>query len=133
MTATQTWNVPDMSCQHCIDAITGEVGKVAGVSAVAIDLDGKTVSVEGGDAAAIVASAVVVGLAYGPMTPASSVALSRWAPANRLGLIMSIKQTGVPIAYELDDNLQPQSREFLGDPEAVASAAAAVAAQGKSE
>jgi len=40
--------------------------------------------------------------------------------------------TGVPLAYELDDNLEPVSREFLGDPEAIASAAAAVAAQGKS-
>lgn len=37
--------------------------------------------------------------------------------------------TGVPIAYELDDALQPVSREFLGDPEAVAAAAAAVANQ----
>jgi len=39
--------------------------------------------------------------------------------------------TGVPIAYELDNNLQAVSREFLGDPEAIAKAAAAVAAQGK--
>ena len=39
--------------------------------------------------------------------------------------------TGVPLAYELDDDLKPVSREFLGDPEAVAKAAAAVAAQGK--
>jgi len=39
--------------------------------------------------------------------------------------------TGVPILYELDDDLKPLSREFLGDPEAVAAAAAAVAAQGK--
>lgn len=39
--------------------------------------------------------------------------------------------TGVPLAYELDDDLTPVSREFLGDPEAVAKAAAAVAAQGK--
>jgi len=39
--------------------------------------------------------------------------------------------TGIPLAYELDDNLKPVSREFLGDPEAIASAAAAVAAQGK--
>ena len=39
--------------------------------------------------------------------------------------------TGVPIAYELDDNLKPVSREFLGDPEAVAAAAAAVATQAK--
>ena len=41
--------------------------------------------------------------------------------------------TGIPLAYELDDNLKPQSRDFLGDPEAVAKAAAAVAAQGKSK
>ncbi len=40
--------------------------------------------------------------------------------------------TGIPLAYELDANLKPLSREFLGDPEAVAKAAAAVAAQGKS-
>jgi 2,3-bisphosphoglycerate-dependent phosphoglycerate mutase len=40
--------------------------------------------------------------------------------------------TGVPLSYELDDDLKPVSREFLGDPEAVAKAAAAVAAQGKS-
>lgn len=41
--------------------------------------------------------------------------------------------TGVPLAYELDDDLKPLSREFLGDPEAVAKAAAAVAAQGKAQ
>ena len=41
--------------------------------------------------------------------------------------------TGIPLAYELDDNLEPMSREFLGDPEAVAKAAAAVAAQGKAK
>ncbi len=39
--------------------------------------------------------------------------------------------TGIPLAYELDDNLKPVSREFLGDPDTVAKAAAAVAAQGK--
>jgi len=41
--------------------------------------------------------------------------------------------TGVPLAYELDNNLKPISREFLGDPEAIAKAAAAVAAQGKAQ
>ena len=40
--------------------------------------------------------------------------------------------TGIPLAYELDDKLRPLSREFLGDAEAIAKAAAAVAAQGKS-
>lgn len=40
--------------------------------------------------------------------------------------------TGIPLAYELDDNLRPISREFLGDKDAIEEAAAAVAAQGKS-
>ncbi len=39
--------------------------------------------------------------------------------------------TGIPLVYELDADLQPVSREFLGDPEAVAAAAAAVANQAK--
>ena len=39
--------------------------------------------------------------------------------------------TGIPLAYELDGNLKPLSRSFLGDPETVAAAAAAVANQGK--
>ncbi len=41
--------------------------------------------------------------------------------------------TGIPLAYELDDDLKPVSREFLGDPEEIAKAAAAVAAQGKAK
>jgi 2,3-bisphosphoglycerate-dependent phosphoglycerate mutase len=40
--------------------------------------------------------------------------------------------TGIPLAYELDDRLKPVSRAFLGDPEAVAAATAAVANQAKS-
>jgi 2,3-bisphosphoglycerate-dependent phosphoglycerate mutase len=39
--------------------------------------------------------------------------------------------TGIPLVYELDADLQPLSREFLGDPDAVAAAAAAVANQAK--
>jgi 2,3-bisphosphoglycerate-dependent phosphoglycerate mutase len=39
--------------------------------------------------------------------------------------------TGIPLAYELDDDLKPRSREFLGDPETVEKAAAAVANQAK--
>ena len=41
--------------------------------------------------------------------------------------------TGIPLAYELDDELKPLSREFLGDPETVAAAAEAVANQGKTK
>jgi len=38
--------------------------------------------------------------------------------------------TGIPLVYELDDDLKPVRSYYLGDPEAVAKAAAAVAAQG---
>ena len=38
--------------------------------------------------------------------------------------------TGIPLVYELDDDLKPLRHFYLGDPEAVARAAAAVAAQG---
>jgi len=39
--------------------------------------------------------------------------------------------TGMPLVYELDDNLQPLKRYYLGDPEKVKAAMEAVAAQGK--
>jgi 2,3-bisphosphoglycerate-dependent phosphoglycerate mutase len=39
--------------------------------------------------------------------------------------------TGVPLVYELDDDLQAISSRYLGDPDRVAAAMAAVAAQGK--
>ena len=38
---------------------------------------------------------------------------------------------GIPLVYELDDNLKPLRKYYLGDAEAAAKAAAAVAAQGK--
>ena len=41
--------------------------------------------------------------------------------------------TGIPMDYELDDDLKPISRRFLGDPDAIAKAAAAVAAQAKAK
>ena len=39
--------------------------------------------------------------------------------------------TGMPLVYELDENLKPQNRHYLGDPEKVRMAMEAVAAQGK--
>jgi 2,3-bisphosphoglycerate-dependent phosphoglycerate mutase len=38
---------------------------------------------------------------------------------------------GIPLVYELDANLKPIRSQYLGDPEAAAKAAAAVAAQGR--
>jgi 2,3-bisphosphoglycerate-dependent phosphoglycerate mutase len=39
--------------------------------------------------------------------------------------------TGIPLVYELDDNLKPLRHYYLGDPAAAAAAAARVAAQSK--
>jgi MFS family permease len=45
----------------------------------------------------VLLGALVVGLGYGPATPASSVILARAAPPGMLALTFSIKQTGVPL------------------------------------
>ena len=42
-----TYSVPGIAGGHCRMAITGEVTKVAGVSAVDVDLETKTVTVDG--------------------------------------------------------------------------------------
>jgi copper chaperone len=44
--STVTYSVPGISCSHCAAAITGEVEQVAGVTAVAVDVEAKTVRVE---------------------------------------------------------------------------------------
>ncbi|OGV62489.1 MAG: phosphoglyceromutase [Lentisphaerae bacterium RIFOXYA12_FULL_48_11] len=41
--------------------------------------------------------------------------------------------TGVPLVYELDDNLKPIKNYYLGDPEAIKKAQEAVAKQGKAK
>ena len=41
--------------------------------------------------------------------------------------------TGIPLVYELDDDLKPIKHYYLGDPDEIAKAAAAVAAQGKAK
>ena len=56
MTDAQTYSVPDINCDHCVQSITGEVTKVAGVSAVVIDIDTKTVAVTGGETADVIAA-----------------------------------------------------------------------------
>jgi copper chaperone CopZ len=42
-------SVPGVSCEHCRTAITKEVGVVAGVESVDVDLDQKVVTVRGVD------------------------------------------------------------------------------------
>jgi copper chaperone len=44
---TTSYSVPGISCGHCRVAITGEVGRLPGVSSVEVDLDAKRVTVTG--------------------------------------------------------------------------------------
>jgi copper chaperone len=41
-----TLNVQGMSCGHCVKAVEGSVGKLAGVNAVKVHLENGTVDVE---------------------------------------------------------------------------------------
>jgi copper ion binding protein len=43
--STATYTVEGMTCSHCVAAVTEEVGQVAGVSDVAVDLDSGKVTV----------------------------------------------------------------------------------------
>ena len=52
-TEARVYDVPDISCGHCRTAIESEVGTVAGVTTVTVDVDAKQVTVVGGDDAAI--------------------------------------------------------------------------------
>jgi copper chaperone len=42
---TERFEVPGVSCQHCVNAITKEVTALAGVEQVQVALDSKTVTV----------------------------------------------------------------------------------------
>jgi copper chaperone len=42
---TETFRVQGMTCGHCVAAVTGEVAKLAGVRAVAVDLPSGEVTV----------------------------------------------------------------------------------------
>jgi copper chaperone len=44
-----TLSVPGVTCEHCRTAITKEVGTVAGVESVDVDLEQKVVTVRGRD------------------------------------------------------------------------------------
>jgi copper chaperone len=45
--STVTYNVPDISCQHCKQSIEGEVSQLEGVASVEVDVQAKTVTVTG--------------------------------------------------------------------------------------
>lgn len=56
---------------------------------------------------AVLLGALLIGLGYGPGTPASSAILARAAPPGMLALTFSIKQTGVPLGTAIAGALVP--------------------------
>jgi copper chaperone len=52
-------SVPDISCAHCVSAITTAVGGVPGVTTVDVQLDHKLVIVDGDFSGTEVAAAIV--------------------------------------------------------------------------
>lgn len=57
---------------------------------------------------------LVIGIGYGPITPASSQVLARTAPPSRMALTFSIKQTGVPGGAALAGAMLPVLAVGLG-------------------
>jgi copper ion binding protein len=46
MMAVEQFRVPEVSCEHCVSAITREVGALKGVQLVRVNLNDKSVRVE---------------------------------------------------------------------------------------
>ena len=81
-----------------------------------------------GSVGALILGAVLVGLGYGPVTPASSHLLARTTPQHRLSLVFSVKQTGVPLGGVLAGGLLPGLQLAFGWQWALATVAVACAA-----
>src|SRR3546814_795843 len=58
--------------------------------------------------------AVLIGLGYGPITPASSHLLARSTPAHRMSFVFSVKQTGVPLGGVLAGMIVPGLAGLIG-------------------
>jgi MFS family permease len=54
-----------------------------------------------GSTPALIASALVLGIGYGPITPASSHILAKTTPPHMMSFVFSVKQTGVPLGGAL--------------------------------
>lgn len=63
---------------------------------------------------AVLAGALLIGLGYGPATPASSAILARAAPPGMLALTFSVKQTGVPLGTAIAGAAVPAMVLLLG-------------------
>jgi MFS family permease len=67
-----------------------------------------------GSIAAVLLAGVILGLGYGPMTPSSSQILQRTTPPERVNLVFSVKQTGVPGGVFLGGAVMPAAATLAG-------------------
>lgn len=67
-----------------------------------------------GPPALFVVGAIFLGAGYGPITPASSHILARSTPPERLSLVFSLKQTGVPLGGALAGAVVPSLVQWGG-------------------
>ena len=67
-----------------------------------------------GSVPVLILSALILGLGYGAVTPASSHILSRNAPASLMSFVFSIKQTGVPLGGAVAGAIVPALVVFAG-------------------
>lgn len=58
--------------------------------------------------------ALLIGVGYGPITPASSEILARTTPPERYAIVFSIKQTGVPVGGVIAGLLVPSAIGLAG-------------------
>lgn len=85
---------------------TLQIGLVAGAFGVAL------MALPSGPV--LIAAVVLMGLGYGPSTPAGSDILHRFVPPHRQALVFSIKQAGVPIGGVLAGLILPPLVEHGG-------------------
>ena len=62
----------------------------------------------------LIAGALIMGIGYGPVTPASSHVLIRTTPLSMMSVVFSIKQTGVPLGGALAGAMVPYLVLFWG-------------------
>jgi len=79
---------------------------IAGISIVA--------SAQAATVLLLALAALVIGLGYGPITPASSHVLARTTPPSRMALTFSIKQTGVPAGAAIAGAILPVLAQSIG-------------------
>jgi MFS family permease len=102
-----------LSCVTC-PAVIARIGPlrtsqlclvIAASAAVTATLDG---------VASAIFAHLLAGIAYGPVTPASSQILQRLSPPQHRNFIFSVKQTGVPAGYVLTGLILPSAALAFG-------------------